>query len=382
MFVGLTFVISTRAEAGVLLDVSREIVPDPKSTVEQFSFEIREADTKIVLEITSTLREGGAKVRVLDPTGQVIREHNWRRWLTVQGDVLQTSDITGMFQLEVSTDAAVGKWQIRIFELSKRSPFSVFLIPGPAMILIALGSILYWKRRSETQWRWFLVGAGIWTVGVSLKFICAAILNQPILHGLKNVFPGLPYILAGGIYVGLLTGIFEIGITLAAACIWRRLAQSASRAVAVGVGAGAFEALLLGLAGFVAILLAISGMRGTESASASIAEVALVTPFAWLVGPVERAIAILCHTSSRTLVLLSVAKRRWSYFFWGFMIMTGIDAIAGFAHLSGKIGQFSLWWIELAIGPFAVASVLILRWCLSHWPGNGVSERTSVSGTR
>jgi hypothetical protein len=28
----------------------------------------------------------------------------------------------------------------------------------------------------------------------------------------------------------------------------------------------------------------------------------------------------------------------------------------------------SLWWIELAIGPFAVASVPIIRWCLRRWP--------------
>jgi hypothetical protein len=56
-------------------------------------------------------------------------------------------------------------------------------------------------------------------------------------------------------------------------------------------------------------------------------------------------------------------------FFWcGFFLMTAVDTIAGWVHLSEQIGKMSLWWIELAIGPFAVASVPIIRWCLRRWP--------------
>jgi hypothetical protein len=95
---------------------------------------------------------------------------------------------------------------------------------------------------------------------------------------------------------------------------------------------------------------------------------AAASALVWLAGPVERVIAILCHTSSRALVLLSVARRRWAFFWYGFAIMTGIDAIAGAAHLSGALGRFSVWWIEAAIAPFALASLPILAWCLRHWP--------------
>jgi hypothetical protein len=67
-------------------------------------------------------------------------------------------------------------------------------------------------------------------------------------------------------------------------------------------------------------------------------------------------------------VLLSVARRRWSFFWYGFAIMTAIDGIAGVAYLTGLLGQISTWWIELAIAPFALASLPIIWWCLRHWP--------------
>jgi hypothetical protein len=44
-----------------------------------------------------------------------------------------------------------------------------------------------------------------------------------------------------------------------------------------------------------------------------------------------------------------------------------LDGIATAAHLSGKLGSFSMWWIELAILPMALLSIPILRWCYAIW---------------
>src|SRR5262249_56865566 len=43
-----------------------------------------------------------------------------------------------------------------------------------------------------------------------------------------------------------------------------------------------------------------------------------LTPLYWLAGPVERIMAILCHASSRALILLGVSKRRYELALWGF----------------------------------------------------------------
>lgn len=207
----------------------------------------------------------------------------------------------------------------------------------------------------------------IWTAGVALKFAAALLLNKPLLSGLDALLPRSSYLFLGAVYIGLLTGVFEIGITLAAALKWRSLARDVNQAVAVGVGAGAFEAILVGAAALIGVLVAMSNLPGSQQARTAIALSAAHTPLAWLAGPVERIMAILMHTSSRTLVLLSVAQRRWTYFWYGFFLLTGVDAIAGFVHVSGMVSRISLWWVELAIAPFAVASVPIIRWCMGHW---------------
>jgi len=247
------------------------------------------------------------------------------------------------------------------------------------MVLVALGSVLYWKRRSEALLRWFWVGAGIWTVGVGLKVVWALLFNEPILRALESALPRAAYLVGGSLYIGVLTGIFEIGVTLAAVLIWKRLAREPGRAIAVGVGAGAFEALLLGLGVLAGLVVALSGGPGAEQARAALTRLAQVTPLLWLVGPVERVIAILCHTSSRALVLLGVARRRLRLFWWGFLIMTAIDSIAGFVHISGAIGKVSMWWAELALAPFAIVSVPIILWCLRNWPPESTPAKPDLS---
>ncbi len=51
----------------------------------------------------------------------------------------------------------------------------------------------------------------------------------------------------------------------------------------------------------------------------------------------------------------------------GFAIFTAIDGLVTAGYLSGFIGTQSLWWIELALAPFAIVSIPILRWCLRQW---------------
>jgi hypothetical protein len=49
---------------------------------------------------------------------------------------------------------------------------------------------------------------------------------------------------------------------------------------------------------------------GAEGISEQLGKAIVLTPLFWLVGPVERVIAILCHASSRALILLGTARQR------------------------------------------------------------------------
>jgi uncharacterized membrane protein YhfC len=239
------------------------------------------------------------------------------------------------------------------------------VLSGGLMMLVALAAVVWWQRRSKVQLRWFWAGAGIWTVGVALKFAFAVPLN-PIFVGTGG-HPARIGLAAGIIYCGLMTGIFEIGVTLAAALIWRRLAAEPNRAVAVGLGAGAFEALLVGLAASAGCLIAVAVGKGDQVLQA-LAGPSVSTPLLWLVGPAERVIAIAAHTAARVLVLQAVAGRTWLGFWVGFTWLSIVDLLAGLALLTGMTKSSSLWWIELMILPFGILGIPLIRYALARWP--------------
>jgi len=251
---------------------------------------------------------------------------------------------------------------------------SVFLIPGAGMIVIGILSVMIWRRLSYVKWRWFAVGAAVWVTAVAIKIVIALALNQSIFSLLERHLSTRVYHVLGGLWVGVQSSICEIGLTLAAALIWRQMTRAPGRGIAVGVGAGAFEALLLGVTSVAGIIAVAHFHVGGEKALEQLERLAGVTPLLWLVAPVERILAILCHTSSRALVLLAVAKRRPLLFWWGFLLFAGLDAVAGYAHVAGHVGKISTWWIELAILPFALASVPIIWWCVRNWTVEGARE--------
>jgi len=239
---------------------------------------------------------------------------------------------------------------------------------GVGMMIVAVAAVLLWWRIALVPVRWYWVGAGLWAVAVALKIICALLSNTLVLNALKGL-PHGAYVVVGGLYVGVQSSVFEIGLTLLAVLIWQQLGRDAGRAITIGVGAGAFEAFLLGIAPVAtALALLLALIPDADKISAELERVAAVTPLYWLAGPVERTIAILCHASTRALVLLGVSKKKYTLVLWGFVLFTLLDGIAGGVHVAGLMGKISVWWIELAILPFAVVSVPILIWCYRRWP--------------
>jgi len=245
------------------------------------------------------------------------------------------------------------------------------------MVLVAIVAAVFWWCFSRSQLRWFWVGVGLWTISVVLKIACALVTNPLVLPPLEDL-PFPLHVTLGALYSGVHSSLFEMGFTLLAVLIWHQLGRNAGRAIAIGVGAGAFEAFLLGLVAFASgfALIFVEGKAG-EEALKGLEHAASITPLYWLAGPVERIIAILCHASSRALILLGVAKKRYMLIFWGFLIFTLLDGVAGGAHVGGFVGKISAWWVELAILPCGLVSIPILIWCYRRW-GKENQEEESV----
>jgi len=259
----------------------------------------------------------------------------------------------------------------------------IYLVPGLGMMLVAVVAVVEWYRISGVQARWFWVGAGLWTIAVVLKLVCALLTNAAVLGFLKGVLPHALFVVGGGLYVGVQSSLFEMGFTLLAGLLWRQLGKDSARAIAIGVGAGAFEAFLLGFAMTAGITALLFGAPGTENVGEQLKAQEAVTPLLWLAGPVERIIAVLVHASTRGLILLGITFRKPLMVFWGFLIFTSLDGVAGAALVSGSLGTISAWWIELALLPFALISVPILRWCSRRFPSRAPEQGgTTISSEK
>jgi len=247
----------------------------------------------------------------------------------------------------------------------------ISLVPGLGMMLAAFGAVFYWRRISGILFRWFWVGAALWAVAVALKFGCDMLTSGPVLGFMKDRFSYPLFVVCGGGYLGIQSSVFEMGLTLLAVLIWRQLGNDAGKAIGIGVGAGALEALALGILSLVAMLSALAGGDASEETRKAIDALAETTPLFWLVAPVERVIAILCHAASRALILLGMVHQRYLMIVWGFLLFTFLDGVAGAMHVSLKLGEISMWWVELALAPFALISLPILRWCYATWGDMG-----------
>jgi hypothetical protein len=244
------------------------------------------------------------------------------------------------------------------------------LISAFGMMAVGTAAVIYWRGISSLPSRWLWLGAGLWTVSVALKLACALALNRRVIGFLAAKHSTTLLLVGGGVFLGFESALFEVGLTLAAGLIWRQLGFDAPRAISIGVGAGAVEAMLLGLALLTAGVASLAGAAsGTETAK-EINQLAAVTPLFWLALPIERAIAILGHTASRALVLLGTAHRKPMMIVWGWLMFMLVDGVAAAFLLTGKVDRISKWWIELAVLPFALASIPILRWCWRRWPQN------------
>jgi uncharacterized membrane protein YhfC len=99
---------------------------------------------------------------------------------------------------------------------------------------------------------------------VFLKFAWAIPFNPPILRIMEKSLSHDVYLVLGCLYIGALTGVFEVGITLIGALLFKQIAKDSTRAVGVGAGAGAIEAVLLGifaLLGVLAVVLTTGSTR-------------------------------------------------------------------------------------------------------------------------
>ena len=239
--------------------------------------------------------------------------------------------VTGTYNLE---------WKPGKVEIPEISP--IVLMSGIGMLLV--GAIFFYLGVKNSKVSMGLLGGLFWLGTVIVKFIIAGSFNNLIYVWLTGVLPGLPGTIIFSIYVGLLTGVTEILITYLVLKNTKFGKRVWNEIYAFSMGFGAIEAILLGLASLVSMILVLT--MTSDLPVSQLRSIAVSNNFFYSFAPiVERFFTILVHLGCNIMIFYSIYKKEMRWFWASFALKSGIDAIAGYAQLSGQLQSVTFIWI-------------------------------------
>jgi uncharacterized membrane protein YhfC len=218
---------------------------------------------------------------------------------------------------------------------SVHPPSALFLFGGAGMIGVGILAVLLWQRRKPSLWPAVGLGAAAWAVSVALKFAWAVPTNAWIHRQLRHLLGATAAEPLFWLYIGLLTGIFECGITWLFVARSRLKKAGWNESVAFGIGFGAMEAVVLGAVSVIGLLAIILFFDQIPAADRSAVVRSLGGSSAVIPLPVvERAATLAIHCLSCVLIVYGVRMAQWRWFWLSFAYKTAVDTWAGWTVLS------------------------------------------------
>jgi uncharacterized membrane protein YhfC len=139
------------------------------------------------------------------------------------------------------------------------------------------------------------------------------------------------------------------------------------RALAFGIGFGAFEALLLGLSNVGSVLVALTAPESLPPTT--LEQIAQLNSVLFGLAPVwERFFTVLIHIFANVLLFYGAVKREARWFWLSFAYKTGIDAVAAVAQLQGLVTPGDIWIIEAIVALWGIAGWFGTRWVAARYP--------------
>lgn len=340
-----------------------------------FTVQIDQDNKPFYLAVDGQVNEGDLRVRMADEQGATAWE------MTVDGkfDVMTKVQPPkpGVYHLGLAWSGPVRaqynlEWNPQPINRPTVKIQPTALLPGLGMLLVGVGFVVYAGLR-RLHWGYLVLGAVGWAITVAMKFAWAIPINPPVYRALTAALPGLPGQLVMALYIGLLTGVFEVGVA------WLVLRYSPlgrvtwRKALAFGIGWGAIEAILLAISPLVTVIMALAMAKNTPAQVLEQAQ-AFNNVAQGLAPVVERFFTIWIHILANVLMFYAIAMRRPRYFWLGFAFKSLIDMVAGYAQLVGISGLTMIWELEAIVAVFGIAGWLGTRWVAARYPEPAVMQ--------
>lgn len=244
------------------------------------------------------------------------------------------------------------------------------LLSGIGMIAVGAGAIVYWHIKKHPRIEYFLYGAIFWACAIAIKLAVDLTITQPIQSYLKSTLPIFAVLIIMSLYVGLRTGIFESGITYIGVKYLKLSSMSWNDAVAMGVGFGGAEAIVLGALSLLSMIIFLAEpLQFYQLPLASQDQFAL----AFIPIPViERLFTLFIHIFTVVLAVYAVKLHDWRWLALSMGLKTITDgALPIFGYYLSGMGAYAVLPEELYVAALGCVSLYGLWWLGKRYGGAG-----------
>lgn len=241
------------------------------------------------------------------------------------------------------------------------------LLSGLGMITVGAGAMAYWYYKKRVSPLYFLIGAVLWAAAIAIKVIMDLTISAILSQQAMIIFAPLAAMLILGLYYGLRTGILESGISYLAVRFTKLSKSGFDEAIALGIGFGGTEAVLLGLLSLVnvAALLMMPELVATLPASALEQFTLIMVP----VPIIERLFTLFCHVFATVLVVYAARFNDLKWLGLSIFFKTLLDGmLLPFNYLLAGMGTIArIGIIEVFVVAMGIIGLAGLFWIRKKW---------------
>lgn len=245
------------------------------------------------------------------------------------------------------------------------------ILSGIGMLVVGAIAPLIWWWRKKVKIEFFIFGLLLWFLAIVPKFVMDITVTN-LLSDCLQAYSSIVYVILMGAYLGLRTGFFESGFSYLVIKRTRMKEANLDQAIALGIGFGATEAMVIGFSSMVNVLAFVAYPELLNKIPESQRETILQQlnlPSVIIPAPVlERTFVIIIHIFALLLVFYAIKTSNLRYLTTSIIYKTIVDgAIPAFRTYLDLSLPGNIYIVEMYFGILALIGLLGIEKVMEKW---------------